>query len=161
MPRVGSRETRARPPGRLKKLYKRRALELHPDKSSHPDAAGRFRRLQEAYEALKDPSARSYFQRFARYGGSLWQNVKTYADDRLTVERRGWVRSARGMRMSTERVRLNDDFVNMREPALEPTTGEPRISPEMARTSRGAAPAATWIFRDESRRRRGHHVDNS
>mmetsp|Transcript_32904 Transcript_32904/g.101250 ORF Transcript_32904/g.101250 Transcript_32904/m.101250 type:complete len:360 (-) Transcript_32904:674-1753(-) len=104
----------------LKKLYKRRALELHPDKSSHPDAAGRFRRLQEAYEALKDPSARSYFQRFARYGGSLWQNVKTYADDRLTVERRGWVRSARGMRMSTERVRLNDDFVNMREGAVLP-----------------------------------------
>ena len=28
----------------LKKLYKRRALELHPDKSDHPDAAGRSRR---------------------------------------------------------------------------------------------------------------------
>eukprot|EP00629_Pelagomonadales_sp_RCC1024_P005378 CAMPEP_0119286474 /NCGR_PEP_ID=MMETSP1329-20130426/33940_1 /TAXON_ID=114041 /ORGANISM="Genus nov. species nov., Strain RCC1024" /LENGTH=79 /DNA_ID=CAMNT_0007287211 /DNA_START=209 /DNA_END=444 /DNA_ORIENTATION=+ len=39
----------------LKKLYKRRALELHPDKSSHPDAPARFRRLQEAYEALKEP----------------------------------------------------------------------------------------------------------
>ena len=33
----------------LKKLYKRRALELHPDKSDHPDAEDRFRRLQEAY----------------------------------------------------------------------------------------------------------------
>ena len=37
----------------LKKLYKRRALELHPDKSDHPDAEDRFRRLQEAYEGLK------------------------------------------------------------------------------------------------------------
>ena len=34
----------------LKKLYKRRALELHPDKSDHPDAEDRFRRLQEAYD---------------------------------------------------------------------------------------------------------------
>ena len=47
----------------LKKLYKRRALELHPDKSSHPDAPARFRRLQEAYEALKEPGTRSFFAR--------------------------------------------------------------------------------------------------
>ena len=95
----------------LKKLYKRRALELHPDKSDHPDAAGRFRRLQEAYEALKEPSTRGFFARFSRFGGDVWRDVKTYADERLSFERRGWQRMRNGqMRMGSERVVLKDDF---------------------------------------------------
>ena len=99
----------------LKKLYKRRALELHPDKSDHPDAAGRFRRLQEAYEALKEPSTRSFFARFARYGGDVWRDVKTYADERLSFERRGWQRTRQGMRMASERVTLKDDFARAKD----------------------------------------------
>ena len=41
----------------LKKLYKRRALELHPDKSDHPDAAGRFRRDRE--HPREDPNKKN------------------------------------------------------------------------------------------------------
>lgn len=94
----------------LKKLYKRRALELHPDKSDHPDAAGRFRRLQEAYEGLKDPNNRNYFVNYARYG-AVWRDVKTYADERLHQHRRGWVRTRRGVQMATERVDIRDEFI--------------------------------------------------
>ncbi|KAH8060773.1 hypothetical protein JL721_8990 [Aureococcus anophagefferens] len=95
----------------LKKLYKRRALELHPDKSDHPDAAGRFRRLQEAYEALKEPSTRSFFARFARWRRRLARRQ----DLRRRADPRGWQRTRQGMRMASERVTLKDDFARARD----------------------------------------------
>lgn len=108
--------------GQLKKLYKRRALELHPDKSDHPDAQSRFARLQEAYEALKDPETRSFFSRFGSSG--VWREVMEYTNDRLQFTRQGWVRTRRGMQIQREQVRIRDDFAHDSSGAVLPLHGK-------------------------------------
>lgn len=51
----------------IKRAYRRLALNIHPDRSSAPDATERFTRLTEAYEVLGDPRARyEYDQQLAR-----------------------------------------------------------------------------------------------
>lgn len=42
----------------LKQAYRKRAAQLHPDRNDAPDAADRFRDVQEAYETLSDASRR-------------------------------------------------------------------------------------------------------
>lgn len=48
----------------VEKAYKKLALKCHPDKSDAPDAADRFRQLNEAYEVLKDKNKRETYDRF-------------------------------------------------------------------------------------------------
>lgn len=43
----------------LKKLYRRKALELHPDKNLDRDTTTEFQKLGEAYEILKLHAARA------------------------------------------------------------------------------------------------------
>ena len=45
----------------IKAAYRRLAKELHPDRNSNPDAAERFRRVTEAYDALNDPVSRNEY----------------------------------------------------------------------------------------------------
>ncbi|CAJ0751566.1 14449_t:CDS:2 [Entrophospora sp. SA101] len=47
----------------IKKAYRRRALEWHPDKNHHriEEATGQFSLLQEAYEVLSDPNERTWY----------------------------------------------------------------------------------------------------
>lgn len=47
----------------IKKAYRRKAMKLHPDVSQEPDAADRFKEVQEAYEVLSDPQKKSIFDR--------------------------------------------------------------------------------------------------
>ena len=42
----------------LKKVYRRLALKLHPDKNPSPDAGARFRAVTEAYATLSSPADR-------------------------------------------------------------------------------------------------------
>lgn len=56
----------------IKSAYRRMARQWHPDVCKEPDAADRFRAIQEAYETLSDPMARRkydaglYFERKAK-----------------------------------------------------------------------------------------------
>jgi len=45
----------------IKQAYRRKALQLHPDRNSAADAADKFRAVQEAYETLSDGNLRQAY----------------------------------------------------------------------------------------------------
>lgn len=52
----------------IKKAYRRKARELHPDVNDGPEAEAQFRRATEAYEVLSDDSKRQTYDRFGEEG---------------------------------------------------------------------------------------------
>ena len=45
----------------IKAAYRKKAAQYHPDKNPSPDAAARFREVQQAYEVLGDAQRRKDF----------------------------------------------------------------------------------------------------
>jgi len=56
-------------PEEIKKAFRHKARELHPDVNSAPDAEDRFKEVNEAYDVLSDPDKRDQYDRFGRVGG--------------------------------------------------------------------------------------------
>ena len=52
----------------IKKAYRRKARELHPDVNDGPEAEAQFRRATEAYEVLSDDGKRQTYDRFGEEG---------------------------------------------------------------------------------------------
>ncbi len=60
---------RAATPDEIKKAYRQRALEHHPDRNAgDTDAEARFKEAAEAYAVLSDPDKRVRYDRFGRQG---------------------------------------------------------------------------------------------
>lgn len=59
---------RSATPEEIKKAFRRRARELHPDVNGAPDAEERFKELNEAYDVLSDPSKREMYDRYGTVG---------------------------------------------------------------------------------------------
>src|SRR5918996_4837589 len=52
----------------LKRAFRRKARELHPDVSEEPEAEARFREVVEAYEVLSKSETRHLYDRFGHAG---------------------------------------------------------------------------------------------
>ena len=52
----------------IKKVFRRLALEYHPDRNNQPDAEGRFKEINEAYQVLSSPEKRTAYDRFGHAG---------------------------------------------------------------------------------------------
>lgn len=60
----------------IKKAFRKKARELHPDVNKAPDAEERFKEVNEAYDVLSDPKKRQQYDRFGTVGGpGGFQNV--------------------------------------------------------------------------------------
>lgn len=65
----------------IKTAYRKKAAQFHPDRNPAPDAAAKFRAVQEAYEVLADSERRKVYDDTRR---------TSLIDDPLVVAREIW-----------------------------------------------------------------------
>ncbi len=53
----------------IKKAFRRKAREFHPDVNDAPDAEDQFKKINEAYDVLSDPQKKAQYDQFGSVGG--------------------------------------------------------------------------------------------
>lgn len=64
----------------IKKAFRKKARQLHPDVNKAPDAEDRFKELNEAYDVLSDPNKRAQYDRFGTIPGAAGGGAGGYVD---------------------------------------------------------------------------------
>ena len=54
----------------VRKAFRKKALEFHPDRNKDPDAPEKFKEVNEAYQVLTDPERRQRYDRFGHQAGN-------------------------------------------------------------------------------------------
>lgn len=54
--------------GEIKKAFRKKAMEFHPDRNKSPEAEEKFKEVNEAYEVLSDPSKKATYDQFGHDG---------------------------------------------------------------------------------------------
>ena len=52
----------------IRKAFRKKALEFHPDRNKSPDAETKFKEINEAYQVLSDPQKRAQYNQFGHAG---------------------------------------------------------------------------------------------
>ena len=52
----------------IRKAFRKKALEYHPDRNKSPDAEAKFKEINEAYQVLSDPNKRAQYNQFGHAG---------------------------------------------------------------------------------------------
>ena len=52
----------------IRKAFRKKAMEFHPDRNRNPDAEGKFKEVNEAYQVLLDAQKRAQYDRFGHAG---------------------------------------------------------------------------------------------
>ena len=76
-----SHVTASRSGRQQRSAYRKKAAQFHPDRNPEPDAASKFRAVQEAYEVLADLDRRKVYDETRR---------SSLIDDPLVVAREIW-----------------------------------------------------------------------
>ncbi|KAJ4458188.1 putative dnaJ subfamily C member 17 [Paratrimastix pyriformis] len=71
----------------IKKAYRKKALECHPDKTKDPSAVALFQKITRAYEVLLDPAARKAFDDVVRVHKEREEREKGWDDKRRQMKR--------------------------------------------------------------------------
>ena len=54
----------------IRKAFRKKALEFHPDRNKNADAADKFKEVNEAYQVLTDPERRQRYDRLGHAGAN-------------------------------------------------------------------------------------------
>ncbi|OED43392.1 hypothetical protein AB833_03860 [Chromatiales bacterium (ex Bugula neritina AB1)] len=68
----------------IKKAYRKKARQYHPDVSRESDAEAKFKEVNEAHEALRDPDRRAEYDQLKRQGYSQGDEFRRPGDWRTT-----------------------------------------------------------------------------
>ena len=52
----------------IRKAFRKKAMEYHPDRNKNPGAEDKFKEINEAYQVLSDPKKRAQYDRFGKAG---------------------------------------------------------------------------------------------
>jgi len=52
----------------IRKAFRKKAMEFHPDRNKSPDAETKFKEINEAYQVLSDPNKRAQYNQFGHAG---------------------------------------------------------------------------------------------